>query len=477
MRAAHQQAEGTTERIGLGPYWLGLVACLIVLGIYIATIMLLGTETGKRSTAPPWYAWVRYPPTKTRPQAIFLVFPVLVYGGWMLFIRRAIARKMADAIVLPVAVLAVLAMNATTAMMDGGADAIWKPFGFYLRGAEFFGDVPAVRATGIIAFLRGYVHNLYHYSIHTRTHPPGPVLVLYFVSCLFGPGAAAASWAAVVITATAVVPFYLLVRRLAGRQIATVAMALYVVTPSLVIYGATSMDGVTLVALLWTMYFLQRAIDKPGIGIGIMAGVSVAVSLMMSYVLVCVGTLAMIYALLEMTANRGKILSVAACFVCVLAVPIVAFASLHKATGFDLIKCFEASRYYDHYIMRTFHISFPRYVDISFSNLIAFLIGIGFPVVILWGRQTALSMKFRPYWTAADRFNIAGAICVLVFSFVRLFTHETERIWLFFIPPALLGAAAWIVSTGGQSQRLREWAMGLMFMQTWLFQLLLLTLW
>jgi Dolichyl-phosphate-mannose-protein mannosyltransferase len=474
LQAEHRQPEGTTERIRLGPYWLGLVACLIVLGIYIATIVLLGTETGKRSTAPPWYAWVRYPPTKTRLQAIFLVFPVIVYGGWMLFVRRIVARKMADAIVLPVAVLAVLAMNATTAMMDGGADAIWKPFGFYLMGSEFYGDVPAVRAAGVSQFLHGYVRNLYHYSIHTRTHPPGPVLVLYFVSCLFGPGPAAASWGADVITATAVVPFFLLARRLAGWQVAAVALGLYVVTPSLVLYGATSMDGVTLVVLLWAINFLLRAIDRPGILIGVVAGLAVAVGLMMSYVVVCVGALVAICAVL---ASREKIWAVFGCLMISVLVPALAFAAIYAGTGFNLVKCFEASRFYDHYAMRTFSVSFPRYVDISFSNLVAFLIGVGFPVVILWGRQTALSLKFRPYWTTADRFNIAAVICVLAFSFARLFTHETERIWLFFIPPALIGAACWIARADSKSNRLREWAMGLMFAQTWVFQLLLFTLW
>ncbi|HEY1923061.1 MAG TPA: hypothetical protein VGG44_09965 [Tepidisphaeraceae bacterium] len=153
-------------------------------------------------------------------------------------------------------------------------------------------------------------------------------------------------------------------------------------------------------------------------------------------------------------------------------VPVVWFFALYAATGFNLVKCFEASRFYDHYSMRTFSISFPRYVDVSFSNLFGFLIGIGFPVVLLWGRQVAGTTK-----SAGDRFSMAGLICVLVFSFARLFTHETERIWLFFIPPALIAAAGWIFRVDGKSNRLREWAMGLMFAQTWVFQLLLYTLW
>jgi hypothetical protein len=132
--------------------------------------------------------------------------------------------------------------------------------------------------------------------------------------------------------------------------------------------------------------------------------------------------------------------------------------------------------------MKTFSISFFRYVDVSFSNLIAFLIGVGFPVIVLWWKQTIRSVIGR---TPADRFNMAGVASVLIFSFAGLFTHETERIWLFFVPVGLLAAASWIGRAGGKGfalrgsieRRLLEWTMSLTFMQTWLMQLLLFTIW
>ena len=124
--------------------------------------------------------------------------------------------------------------------------------------------------------------------------------------------------------------------------------------------------------------------------------------------------------------------------------------------------------------MQTFSVSFGRYVDISFSNLIAFLIGVGLPAIVLWGRETIESLNRR---TSADRFNIALVISVLFFSFARLFTHETERVWLFFVPPALIAAASWIARRGDEEGQLLEWTMCLSFAQTWLFQLLLFTIW
>jgi 4-amino-4-deoxy-L-arabinose transferase-like glycosyltransferase len=327
---------------------------------------------------------------------------------------------------------------------------------------------------GVGSFLHGYVENLYHYSIHTRTHPPGAVLFLYFVRCVMGPGIAAAAWAAVVVTATGIIPFYLLARRLAGERVACVAIALYPIAPSLVLFGATSMDGVFLVPLLWSIYFLQRAISEGRLIDAIAAGCSLTISLLFSYVTVCIGVMMLIYAILELAENPKHLGRIAGSFVLCAILIVGLLAIIYHLTGFNYLACLGASRYYDHYSMRTFHLSFGRYVDISFSNLIAFLIGVGLPAVVLWGRETLESLHRR---TSADRFNIALVISVLFFSFARLFTHETERVWLFFIPPALIAAASWIARRDDGNGRLLEWTMCLSFAQTWLFQLLLYTIW
>jgi dolichyl-phosphate-mannose-protein mannosyltransferase len=455
-----------------------VAACVVLLGAYIAVIMLLQTETARRSTAPPWYSWLRLPPTRTRWQSALLALPAVAFAGWAGVVRRLIARPFPQALALLSAFVFVFAINVTTAMMDGSAKAIWKPFDW--PGSEYFSDVPAVRGVG--QFLHGYVQNLYHYSIHSRTHPPGAVLVLYFVGRALGPGIGTAAWSAVFITATGVAPFYLLARRLAGRQTASIALALYATAPSLVLFGATSMDGVFLVAMLWSTYFLHRAIVEPGTGISIVAGFVVAASLMLSYVTVCVGVMTFIYAILELAVSPKRIGRVAGSFAICAMVIFLCLAILYGLTGFNYLACFRASRFYDHYAMKTFSISFFRYVDVSFSNLIAFLIGVGFPVIVLWWKQTIRSVIGR---TPADRFNMAGVASVLIFSFAGLFTHETERIWLFFVPVGLLAAASWIGRAGGKGfalrgsieRRLLEWTMSLTFMQTWLMQLLLFTIW
>jgi hypothetical protein len=454
--------EATEDDGTLGAYWRGVGICLGLLGIYLLIIWLFGTETWKRTTAPPWYAWWRFPPTRTRAQAVYLVLPAIVFAGWIGFVRRMMQRRIHPITVMAGAYAAVFAMNVTVAMIDGGPVAISKPFSW--GGSEYFDDVRYV--TGVKAFLGGYVQNMYHYSIHSRTHPPGPVLFLYFVKCLFGPGIQAAAWSAVVVTSSAVVPFYLLARCVAGERVATIGTGIYVVVPSLVLFGATSMDGVFLTSLMWSMYWMRRVMVKPGIGNSLAAGVALFVSFMLSYVAICVVLMMGIYAALELCGQRS-IWRVAGLFVVTGFLVVLLLWVLYLSCGFNYIECFKASRHYDHYSMRTFTMSFGRYLDISFSNLVAFLIGMGLPVVALWWQE----MK------SASRFVLAETIAVLGFSFAKLFTHETERIWLFLAPVAILAAAGWITRLGKNQRRVMEWTLGMLFAQTWVFQILLYTIW
>jgi hypothetical protein len=452
-----------SEETSLAAYWRGAGICLGLLGIYLLIIWLFGTETWKRTTAPPWYAWWRFPPTRTRVQAVYLVLPAIVFAVWIGVVRRIMARTMHPIVVMIVGCAAVFAMNVTVAMIDGGPGAIWKPFSW--GGSEYFDDVRYV--TGVKAFLGGYVQNMWHYSIHSRTHPPGPVLFLYLVKCLSGPSIQAAAWAAVIVTATAVVPFFLLARCVAGERVAAIATAIYAVVPSLVLFGATSMDGVFLTSLMWSMYFMRRMIAKQRIGNSIAAGLALFVSLMLSYVSVCIVVMMAIYALLELRNEVRPIWKLAGLCAVTGVLVVVLLWLVRLCSGFNYIECLKASRHFDHYSMRTFTVSFWRYLDISFSNLGAFLIGMGLPVVVLWCREMR----------SASRFVLAGTIAILGFSFAKLFTHETERIWLFFAPVAILAAAGRIARLGSDQKRVVEWSLGLLFAQVWVFQVLLYTIW
>src|SRR5206468_12421336 len=101
-------------------------------------------------------------------------------------------------------------------------------------------------------------------SHHSQTHPPGPVLFLWAVSKLFGPGLIAASLAAIIATSLAAAPAYWLARDWAGAKGALIAGAMYVLSPSLVLFGATCMDGVFAAFAVMTVWLLYKAAGARG---------------------------------------------------------------------------------------------------------------------------------------------------------------------------------------------------------------------
>ena len=74
---------------------------------------------------------------------------------------------------------------------------------------------------------------------------------------------------------------------------------------------------------------------------------------MLSYVTVCVGVMMFIYAILELAESREKIGRVAGSLAICATVVFLCLAILYGLTGFNYFACLQASRFYDHYTMRT----------------------------------------------------------------------------------------------------------------------------
>ena len=143
----------------------------------------------------------------------------------------------------------VLLVNLTTAMMDAGVKSITWPFS--MTGKEYFGDAAHLRNP--MQLLKDYP--TMHLSHHAMTHPPGGVLFLWVVRKIAGEGLMTASLAAIVMTALTIIPAAMLARRFLSPAALSIFIGLYVLTPNLVLFGATSMDGVFAFFLICTAYF------------------------------------------------------------------------------------------------------------------------------------------------------------------------------------------------------------------------------
>jgi hypothetical protein len=121
-------------------------------------------------------------------------------------------------------------------------------------------------------------------------------------------------------------------------------------------------------------------------------------------------------------------------FLCVYAIVIA-------STGFRPVAALRLAIARDASMMGTGHETLARYLQISAGNLSAFLIGAGFPSVLLWLGGVRRALRRRARGGLLDVSAASFAAALLLVSFSTLFTLETERIWIGLIPFVAILAA------------------------------------
>jgi hypothetical protein len=379
------------------------------------------------------------------------------------------------------------AINYATASLDGPG-SITRPF--ERDGLEYFGDVPIVggEPAAFLARYPKYVEGARigwrgRLSHHARTHPPGGVLTLWAVAGVFDPSVQTASYAAILISALGLVPATLLVREIAGRRAGEVAMALYLATPSLVLFGATCMDGVFAVPIVTALWLGERALRGRWWAtalIAIASGVALGAGMLMTFAAApCIGILWLSRVVFEAAALRWRVLLrllIAGPLAALVAVALIAW--LQRATGYDMVANLKGSLAVDERFMGT-GTEPGRYLDLSIANLLAFCIGVGGATLALatfsLGRSTWRAVRRRSTFDSAGWAHVVGIVAI---AFSTMFTLEVERIWLFLIP-SLLATAAIPIARLPRPQRAIATAacVLLLYAQTWTTELIAKTHW
>jgi hypothetical protein len=457
---------------------------LAAFAAYCAFSWYLQTDSAKRSSAPPLYAWWKVPRAHGVADVLRWFPPLAMFLAWRWAMTgRRGAPKLPDRWLLPLLPVAVILMNVAIAASDGGLHELVRPFD--APGVEFYDDVHLVH--GVRQFLHDHLwlHNRNAMSLHGNTHPPGPILFLYLVSKWIGPGLRAAALAAIVVSALTIIPAHLLARRLFGPRVAAITSGLYVVAPSLVLFGATSMDGVYTLPLVFSLYAFVRAIDaRTGLSTCVWAlitAAALAVGMLMTFSAVCVGVLLAMYGAASFSGPRrgrvwGVLLLAGGAFV-------LAFIALKLGTGYDLIASVKASMASDEAVMGERRRALLPYLDVSTANLLAFLIGCGITISLVAAKGIKDSLiACDPRRWKLDRFAPllpCFAAAVVLLSFSTLYRWETERIWTFLCPLAVIAAAKSIadVNDPAEGRRLLDVCLCGSFLQTYLMQLFLFSLW
>jgi len=431
---------------------------------YHLVLRLLMTEHGLRLGAisyklAPLYAYWR-PHLKG-----WLVLPVVVLAVYFWILRRTrVATSLTDRSASAFFVLSFIAITTSIAMLDGGLRSLIAPL---LRtDLEYYGAVDRVQGVG--EFLRDYPQRAETMPMHAQVHPPGAVLFVWAACKLFGGGPWAAAAGIIVFSSLAVLIVYRWADRLGGPGVARRAAAIFSLTPSVVLFSATSMDGPFAVFLIATMWLFWESLEHRPILIGLMAGLagsaaalttySVTVALLFCGIATCVRWLA------SSKSRKSTVLAAASA--------LVGFAGLHLllwlATGYNPIRMFLAAVANSNHIMSgTRHESPVRYVHIAVGNLVVFFIAAGLPCLAVWwptiihmlfGRSTGSSFLFRqdeqrsaaPCTNRGDEpvvtsefklFQVTACLTLLVAAFVPVYVLEVERVWMFLVPLVVIPVA------------------------------------
>ena len=410
---------------------------------------------------------------------------------------------------IAISIICFIAINISVALIDGfreiptdeGTERILKLFEPYTRsGQEYYADVPFIDEMGLEVFLRDFSKPelFYQLSGHTRTHPPGGVVFLWFVSKSFGYNLVSASLVSILFTALTIIPIYKLAERLYDKKVACNALLLFLITPNFVMFTTTSMDGPFSVFPILSLFLFYEARERettPTIPLDVfrpyslLTGISLALGTFMTYSTVVIGVFLCVIPLLE----RKRFVQ----YLKMLAFAAIGFVGFYLVlfilTGFQPFEALWASIKKDERGMGTGYESIDRYLHLSFANLFAFLIGVGIPITTIWLRQLVKSVKEwkqncvltgnanteeRSPWLLrtekSNTFNIGFLMTLLFFTFSTLFTMEVERIWIFMVPFFVIPVAKYLTECP-RSDFFR--VSGMLVFQLILMEVLLNTFW
>lgn len=305
-----------------------------------------------------------------------------------------------------------------------------------LNGIQYYHD--AVRVTDPGAFFRGFAQIQPNLGVHSRTHPPGAVLVIYLLlQVLQDPGAVGLALA-LVSTVVSGASFYGLLRReRLPEELRGYAVSLYLLTPAVQVYYAASIDALLAALLLGALYCVLNR--RRGLAVAAVL-LLYGASLLSFGALFALPVLAGLVAMRRVTLPRG-------------AAVLLALVGLHgivyAATGFDYLRSFRIASVLEN--PQGFRLlSEPvGYAITRVQGVLEILVYFGPFLALLAARGVrALRTGLPELWPLAP---LGAGTLLAMFATGAFRTGETGRACLFVYPYVLLPVVAWLAARPPQA--------------------------
>lgn len=407
----------------------------------------------------------------------WLVLPVLAFALYLLLVRWLLGSGSAlpTPVVLALAMAMKVAIDVSVTMING---QLLPPVTDHAV-AQYLADVP--RFESVADILRSYAARAGELTTHAGTHPPGPVLSLWLATRAFGYDRLTKAFLIVFAAPISLAPLYLLARQLFDRRVALYSVALYLVTPSLVLLTATCMDALFAVFLISSIQLYFLSLKRRSVPLAVVTGISLSLSMFMTFATTFLGVYFAALAGFTYWSDRSAFRDHLTCLLVSGATFVLVHLLAYWTTGYDLLACLRGAVHIDehgslqHSGLGTGYESLPRYLFISATNLFGFFTGIGAMTLTLWIRELRESLG-RPREAG---FLLAYVAVLVPIAFSTLYTGETERVWMFMAPFVLIPAARQLGGLDDRrgDERLLYLTVTLLFAQTLLFEVFLETLW
>ena len=307
-----------------------------------------------------------------------------------------------------------------------GFFSVYEPF--TRTHFEYTGNLYLIRNTS--DFLKNFIDLSQSLSIHTRIHPPGYTLILYFFQKYLHAGFGGMAALTVMLGGLAVFPLYYFLKNFATERETRRGLELFVFFPSFAMMSATSMDAVFLF-FVWIAIFLIYAGWMRSAVLSFLGGVAAAAALFLNYLFLLAAPLFLIllFMVYGKSGEAKRLIFRTAAAVAGLA---LFFAALYLVYDYSIWENFWVSRAAQNAEIKSNFESLLIYFVYFFMNLSAFAVYLGLPNVFL------LVGRIKEFWRRENLAASLGFIMVGLFLLMGIFQGEVERIWLFLTPLFIL---------------------------------------
>lgn len=343
---------------------------------------------------------------------------------------------------------------------------------------EYYGDVQKV--DNLHNFLKNYNSMYDSLSLHSRSHPPGPILLLWGVSKVFGQGVLKAALGVIIMGALSILPIYLLAKDLYGKEAAVIALSLYILSPDIILFTATCMNIIFALFSNLSVYFFFKSFSKDRILYSLLFGLSYALNLFMGFDTVILAIFFMLVSLYylktrnENTKIFSSLVSAALSFA-------VFYLIIYLLTDYSIFGTLKnVSQHTSRFYMEESGNYNQSYIFWRFGNIIAFSLFVGVPTASLYLKELYQLTKNIFQRMNTDIYMLAFIVTFLFIDLALMFfMGEVERLWLFLIPFLVIPAAKnlWNHCQSTKSSVLLHLTLTLLFMQSLLLELVLYTYW